>query len=540
MVKISKFFIVVLLFIVALSSQVGAQSSTVDIVVEKTQTDTYSAALTIKANVSGASVYVNNVYKGTAPLTLEKMVPGTYGVDVVKDNYKEESVAVTIVATTKTTLYFELEEIVGFLRVKSNVNDGSLYLNDSLVSDTPSGDTGVLEVLQGGYKVEVKKFGWKSEVKKITVNENQLTEVTINLEKTVFKISDFTASPRSFNPLNPGNLGNVRFSFKATAPGSAVIKVLDSLGNIVFTQSIINFNSENHSVMWSGLRPDGSVYPEGQYTATIEATAQDGWINESNNLSPEYANTSLTDSTLIVLDTSIFYPITSANASGTAMGVSLPRLMPEGVMLFSFTGASDFSLDTGYNATPFSMSLVFTPSSVFETSFRLGFEAQGTSIIPVFGGLSLKASFPIWPFYVGGLVRYSYSNMETLVPTFSESGLGIGFIGGYEYGKVLFSVSEEIVFGVERGIFDKLDAHVKTGLSANYQSGAFASTVWALLYSPFTTNSVSFFGTFETGLDVTYLLPNSSFSPIVGFSYRHDEFSNSNMAIRFGVNILLL
>ncbi len=532
-------FISICIFITGFAS-VSAQSSAVDIVVEKTQTDTFSAALSIKANVSGASIYINNVYQGTAPLELEKLIPGTYGVDVVKENYREESIAVTIVATTKTTLYFELEEITGFLRVESNVRDGDVYVNDSLLSDASSIDTGVIEVTQGTYNVEVKKFGWQSESEKISVYENKLTEVELNLTRSLFEIVSFGASPRSFNPLNPGSLGSVRFSFRATAPGSAIVTIVDELGNEVYTQSLRNFDSESQSIVWNGKRADGTVYPEGVYRATIEAQPAEGWQAKENSFTANVENTALIATAQTTLDTSIFYPIISTSASGTTMGVTNARLMPVGTMLFSVTGTSDFSLDSGFNATPFAMAFVFTPSQEIEVGLRLGLETNKTEEVPVFGGFSVKASFPIYPFYVGGILRYSYSNLPTLVPTFSESGLGFGVIGGYELGDVLFSVSEEVVLGVERGVFANLTSHMKTAFGATYQNGAFSTGTWVIIYSPFSSNGASLFGMVETGVEVSFLIPSSSVSPVVGFNYRYNEIGEDNLSVRFGLNILIL
>jgi len=67
------------------------------------------AALRVRANVSGAKVWLGNVEKGTAPLTFEDIRPGTYRVKVVLDGYDtyQEEVRVNAGEASEVSAYLE-------------------------------------------------------------------------------------------------------------------------------------------------------------------------------------------------------------------------------------------------------------------------------------------------------------------------------------------------------------------------------------------------------------------------------------------------
>ncbi len=534
--RFASLFFVVLFLCIPLSAQ-----DTVETIVRE-NVETAVATMNIRTNVSGVEVYVNAVYKGVAPLTIENMVPGMYSIHLEKDGWEPKSVFVQLQAHTETNLYFELIPKTGFLRIYTDLADAEISIDGERLESTNSYDTGLIELQEGNHIVEIKKFGYRTKTETVTIFERFFSELYFEMEKSLFVINAFSANAPRFNPLSPGNLGLVSFHFTLSAPGSAVFEVYDKNGLAIFTQTFYNLNSPNHSVTWNGKNSLGIALPEGEYTARLEALPAEGWeiIPQINNIGESLDSVFAMTSTII--DNSIFYPIVSSGSSGTSVGVANARLMPTGTTLISFNAATDFSVSSGLEAVPFSFNATFTPFSLTEISLRIGAEAESTlgDSMPVFFGGALKISAPIQNAYMGGIVRYTYSTEPTYASVYSEPGLGFGFIGGIELGNLLFSLSEEAVFGSATGLVNEFDGHLKTALGVQFQKGIFSSSVWASLYSPFTFNGMQFFETFESGVEASVLIPNTTIIPTLGCSYIYSNNYAHNIMLRLGINFLIL
>ncbi len=513
---------------------------TVETIVREASANSETALVHIRTNVSGVEVFMNNLYKGIAPLTLEDVVPATYAITLRKDGWERKSVFVQLNAQTETNLYFELVPITGFLSIQSNISDAEIYLDGSLIQHGDSIDTGLIEVQEGFHTVEIKKFGYETQSKNVTVYERFLTEVRLEPKRSLFKINSFTSTPEAFNPLAPGGLGLVHFNFSVTAPGSAVFTVVDKNDEVVFSKIFSTLESPHHSAEWNGKNSLGITLPNGRYRASLEAMPASGW-QSFETISSKEDNHIVKASTITSIDNSIFYPIVGASASGTSSGIANARIMPIGTTLVSFSGATNFSLDSGFSAFPFSLTTVFTPFSIMELSFRFGAEAESAvgENFPVFFGGSIKVSNKINNVFIAGLMRYTYASEPTLLTTYSESGLGVGGVLALETGNILLSLSEEAVFGSETGNVLDFAGHIKSALGLQYQKGAFSSNVWVSLFSPFSFSGLKFFEMLETGFDISLLLPSTIVSPTLGCTYNYSEQFASNIAIRFGLNIFI-
>ncbi len=512
---------------------------TVETLVRETSSDDNSAIMNIRTNVSGVEVYLNNLYKGISPLTLENIVPATYVVTLKKDGWETKSVFVQFEEKTETNLYFELLPITGFISIHSNVFGAEVYLDGTLVDMHNSLDTGLIEVQEGLHTIEIRKFGYKTQSKNVNVFEKYLSEVSFDMEKALFEVSSFLSKPKKFNPLAPGGLGIAQFSFTVTAPGSAVFNVFDKNGVIVYSEYFPNFMTPYHSAKWNGRNSLGIALGEGQYRVELEATASEGW--ETGILSAEQPIQTVKVNTFATIDNSIYYPLVNAGVSGSTVGLPSARLMPQGTTVISFAGLTDFSLSSGFSAFPFSLGAMFTPFSFLELSFRLGAEAgpQASSTLPIFVGGALKASKNLHNMFLTGIVRYTYASDP--IHSFSniEPGLGIGAVFGIEVDDFFFSLSEEFVIGNNVGIIYSFDGYVKSALGMQYQSGSISTNIWASLYSPFDYSAFSLVGMVETGVDVSVLLAQTTLAPMVGCSYVYSGNQKHSIAARFGLNIIV-
>ncbi len=530
------FICIFLLFLVpALTGQ-----DTVETIVRENSVNTETASLNIRTNVNSVEVYINGLYEGVSPLSLANMTPGMYALQLRKDGWEKKSVFVQLDAQTETNLYFELTPITGFLRVYSNVSDAQVFIDGVLVETGSSSDSGLIELQEGLHTIEIKKFGYITESKSVAIFDRFFSEVSFDVKKAPFEIQLFSPNQMQFNPNAPGKLGQVKFNFSVTAPGSAVFEVFDKNGVAVITEYFYNLESAYHNATWDGRNSLGIALPEGVYSSRLEAIPSDGWqvAQTYNNVTDTNSAVSLAS---VVIDNSIFYPIVSIHASGTSVGVANARLMPVGTTVLSFNGATDFSLNSGLSAVPFSASAAFTPFPFTEFSIRVGAEAESQLGLemPVIIGGGAKVSAKINNGYIGGILRYTYTTEPTYTKTYSESGLGFGIIGAIESGLLLFSFSEEVVFGSDTGRVNEFDGHLKTGVSAQFQKGIFSSSAWASVYSPFTFSGMELIGVVESGLEGSVLIPNTTVAPNIGCSYVYSKDNGHNIMLRFGLNVLL-
>ena len=510
------------------------------------ETNNGTGIISIVTNVENVEVYINHVYKGLSPITVETLTPGFYYITLLKDGYEEKETYVQVTAGTQNKLFFELEPLLGFLQIKSNVRDAQIYINDEefdnkyqyvdsdLIESVNSLDTGLFQIPVGIHTITYEKFGYATETQTVAVFDKMISSLDVELEKSLLEISGLDASPNSFNPNLSQALGETTFYVDVTAPCTISYEIFDVNNVLVFTSVPVITDKKSVSFTWDGANYRNNILRAGIYTVVLTAKPQSGWVSRTS--STESAN--FVTSTTVVIDDSLFYPLVSLKAGGTSTGIPTPRFMPKGTSLLSISGAADFALKQGFNTNPFSLDYAYTPHSNLELAFRIGFEPQDD--LPVFFGGSLKYAVPVYPYFVGGLLKYTYSTEETRMPTFSEPGLGLGIIGGVEVGSFLFSASEEVVIGSKKGNIVEVDGHLKTGLSAQYQADSFSSNTWFALYSPFVSGAMSVMGGIETGFDISYLLPDSSISPTIGVQYYYTNNKTHNLAIRFGLNMLFL
>jgi hypothetical protein len=67
-----------------------------------------NGSIYFETNPPGASVYVNNTYKGTTPFTLSNVIPGYYKVLVEDSGYQTYTETVKVTSGTKTSFYAKL------------------------------------------------------------------------------------------------------------------------------------------------------------------------------------------------------------------------------------------------------------------------------------------------------------------------------------------------------------------------------------------------------------------------------------------------
>jgi len=69
-----------------------------------------TASVVVECNVPSAQVYINSVYQGKTKLTIDKLLPGEYILQVVKPGYESEQFYVTAKKGYSLTYRVELKK----------------------------------------------------------------------------------------------------------------------------------------------------------------------------------------------------------------------------------------------------------------------------------------------------------------------------------------------------------------------------------------------------------------------------------------------
>ncbi|MBQ9281404.1 MAG: PEGA domain-containing protein [Treponema sp.] len=232
---------------------------------EKTLTATFVGAdLTVYANVSGASVYVDSEYEGTTPITVRDLEVGSHTVKVIKKHYSQYSVSKNLEAGYAYTVNADLEKISGYLNTTVLPSDATLYCDGEVISKYNE------EIDEGTYTIKAHAFGYDDKTATVTIARNKTSSLSITMEKADFEIKSFKADTAEINPKNSKRLNSVRFSMSVTAPEQGTLEISDVKGEVVASWDV-TFTTWDSSITWDGKK-NGIPVAEGQYVATLKVS----------------------------------------------------------------------------------------------------------------------------------------------------------------------------------------------------------------------------------------------------------------------------
>jgi len=242
--------------------------------------------LEINSEPEGARVLIDGIERGITPLTLDDMLPGVYNIELVIDGFKERSFTGVILNNSRLVVFLEMTAGYGIATITVHKETGSpdfLPLNPEIFTravdqtvthvSTLHNNSATIGLPIGNNTITVSAFGWEENSVTIFVNEDTTATVNIYMKPAAFKLERLSQSRRRFNPLNPGNLGITEYRFEVTSPGSGIINISDSNGNIVFIRQLEHFKTRAQFVIWDGRNEEGEPLPQGTYTAVLEVKA---------------------------------------------------------------------------------------------------------------------------------------------------------------------------------------------------------------------------------------------------------------------------
>ena len=137
-----------------------------------------TGAISISSNPDGADVYLDNLFKGSTPITLKDVTTGTHTVKLIKSGYNDFSDSVTVISGRTEYISETLVMKTGAINIYSNPSGAEIYVNGDYVGTTPNT---IHNLTQSSYKIKLTKSGFNDISKTITVNPDQTTYVSESL-----------------------------------------------------------------------------------------------------------------------------------------------------------------------------------------------------------------------------------------------------------------------------------------------------------------------------------------------------------------------
>lgn len=137
-------------------------------------------SIRVESTPSGANCYLDGTYKGSTPLTIAEISPGSYTITLRKDGYYDWEDSVYVQAGETSHVYATLKVKVGSLDVNANVSGASVYVDGDYKGATP---LRIDNVPAGNHTIRISAEKYYDYVETVTVEANRVTTVEAALEK---------------------------------------------------------------------------------------------------------------------------------------------------------------------------------------------------------------------------------------------------------------------------------------------------------------------------------------------------------------------
>lgn len=412
--------------------------------------------ISIKTNLRGADVFVNNELKGQTPLKISNLAPGNYTLRVEKDGFAPILRNIRVDDGMGYDYNFYMESIMGRLQLEGLPSGAVILLDDSTTYKT------TLELNEGYHRLKVRCFGYDDISATIKIRRHTLKKITVYMQPVEFALTGFTASRTTINPNYRSDFGKITFTASVTAPGSGLLEITDAMDQVVYSQQVPNFYSWQTNISWTGRNSYGQPLPDGYYIATF--TAGDYKL-----------------STTVCIDSTLFYHLMDLTYGGTGIS-NLPQAfsMPAKTIAFDTNITFAWKTNEGFYDIPFTFGLSAWLNSNFELSGKFaGFSklsiSEENKETPVLANISLKYVNNIPVYYgtklcLGTGIHYGYCSAEQLETPFgNDCGTGLGFCGmiGVDTSRLYAGFTTDFIMGAVSSNPSKGDNTWKNGLAVS-------------------------------------------------------------------------
>jgi hypothetical protein len=145
---------------------------------------TYYGRIIATSHPQGAKVYLDNVYRGTTPLNLDKVATGQHRVKLVMAGYQDWSSYVSVSPSRTTTVSADLIPlpVYGSISVYCNQGNARIYLDGSYQKRTSANKLVEIKNIREGYhELLITKDGYQDWIGTIMITANQTHMVSAYL-----------------------------------------------------------------------------------------------------------------------------------------------------------------------------------------------------------------------------------------------------------------------------------------------------------------------------------------------------------------------
>lgn len=125
--------------------------------------------INIFSNPSGADVYIDRVYKGKTPLSLNDVPSGTYDVRITLSGYEEYLERITLLPGEVRQISVNLKPLYGEVFIDSKPQGARVYINGKYQGNTPL----TINLFEGKYNLTLNLSGYKDVDTEIIVKSKE-------------------------------------------------------------------------------------------------------------------------------------------------------------------------------------------------------------------------------------------------------------------------------------------------------------------------------------------------------------------------------
>ncbi|MBA7540631.1 hypothetical protein ES705_32930 [subsurface metagenome] len=154
--------------------------------VRPTTPPTYYGRIVATSQPQGAKVYLDNVYRGTTPLNLDRVTAGQHQIKLVKTGYRDWSSYVSVSPSRTTTVSADLIPLPVYssIAIYCNVNGAKIFVNGTYKTATSSSQPKILEEFrERTYEITLIKDGYRTWVEDIWVYAGETTSIYVEMIK---------------------------------------------------------------------------------------------------------------------------------------------------------------------------------------------------------------------------------------------------------------------------------------------------------------------------------------------------------------------
>ncbi len=172
--------------IISMPPTAWASSNILSYTVRSITAPTYYGRIVVTSQPQGVKVYLDNVYQGTTPLSLDRVATGQHQIKLVMTGYQDWSSYVSVSPSRTTTISADLVPFptYGTISISCNQSSARIFLDGTYIKRTYSTRSVLLEDVEKGYhELLITKTGYEDWSKRVYVSSSKTIKVVVNLIK---------------------------------------------------------------------------------------------------------------------------------------------------------------------------------------------------------------------------------------------------------------------------------------------------------------------------------------------------------------------